>query len=287
MKQKSVKKILPAHQVNMDGNLLFEALPATGTEFIDPFLLIHHWNDELPGGYRQQEIGVGPHPHRGFSPVTLIYEGEIQHRDSFGNNCVVKKGGVQWMFAGRGITHSERPSKKMAEEGGKLEIIQLWVNAPASSKMDLAYYKAINAKEIPCYKGKHVKLDVICGKFQDLIGPAQHLSPIQLYTITIQKNSKFRIPSPSNHNTIIYLLDGKIKANDKIAIGRDMIWLNQNGDFIELEAIESTRFVYLEAEPLNEPVAKYGPFVMTNETEIMEAIRDAQMGKMGILIEEF
>ena len=126
--------VIKTRKVDMGGIILDQPLPYPGVEQIDPFLLIHHFEDYLPGDQDQKDLGVGPHPHRGFSPVTFIFEGEVHHRDSRGNEGIVSKGGTQWMDSGMGIVHSERPSQEMAERGGSYEIIQFWVNSPSSAK---------------------------------------------------------------------------------------------------------------------------------------------------------
>ena len=131
---KVIKGIYSADKVDMGGILLDQPLPNGRLDSVDPFLLIHHWSDQLPGGQKQKDLGVGPHPHRGFSPVTLIFQGSLRHRDSFGNDEIVEAPGAQWMHSGKGIVHSERPSESLAEGGGPFEIIQFWVNSPAESK---------------------------------------------------------------------------------------------------------------------------------------------------------
>ena len=136
---RSVKKIIAAQKVNMGGHILDQPLPVNGIDQIDPFLLIHHWKRNMKGGDSQKDVGVGPHPHRGFSPVTFVFEGAVEHRDSLGNRATVTKGGTQWMHAGKGITHSERPSKTIAEEGGLQEFIQFWVNTPAALERPIIF----------------------------------------------------------------------------------------------------------------------------------------------------
>ncbi len=287
MSFKTIKKIIPARKVNMGGHLLDQPLPSIEAEYIDPFLLIHHWKNIAPGGERQQEVGVGPHPHRGFSPVTFVYKGDIQHRDSLGNNAIVDDGGTQWMFAGKGITHSERPSKKLAEEGGELEFIQFWVNAPSENKMDAAFYKPISAAETPTIENNNYSIQVVCGEYEGVKGIVEYYSPLVLLRGDIKSSAELRINLDPAFNTIIYQLDGSLSVNGKDTEAKDMVWFNQDGAEIEMIAKEDTRFIVLAGEPINEPMRTYGPFVMNTQTEIMEAIKDSQIGKMGVLIEEF
>jgi redox-sensitive bicupin YhaK (pirin superfamily) len=177
---KSIKQIIRSEKVNMGGIILDQPLPNKFMDQIDPFLLIHHWDDELKGGQLQKEVGVGPHPHRGFSPVTLIFKGSVQHRDSRGNNSIVNEGGNQWMFSGRGITHSERPPKELAENGGELEFIQFWVNVPAKNKMEQPYYNAITSEETSVHMSddKKVEVAVVSGELNGVIGKVDTHTPI-------------------------------------------------------------------------------------------------------------
>jgi redox-sensitive bicupin YhaK (pirin superfamily) len=250
-------------------------------------LLIHHWKSELPGGQRPQDVGVGPHPHRGFSPVTFIYKGSIEHRDSLGNFAKVDAGGTQWMFAGRGITHSERFGKEMAEQGGELEFIQFWVNAPAKNKMDAPFYSPISKAETPMVESLGAKIWVVSGDYNGTKGAAPTNSPQLLLRGEIEKDAELEIPISSAFNTILYLLDGSLELSSSRVKAKDMVVFDNDGEGVTLKANENTRFIILSGVPLNEKVESYGPFVMNNQTEVMQAVRDAQMGKMGILIEEF
>ncbi len=287
MSLKTIKAIIPAQKVNMGGHLLDQPLPVQGLEMLDPFLLIHHWKDTLPGGQKQNEVGVGPHPHRGFSPVTFVFKGEVEHRDSLGNFAKVSDGGTQWMFAGRGITHSERFSKEMAANGGALEFIQFWVNAPASHKMDAPFYKPISLEETPSIAENGSTIWVVAGNYKEIKGAADTYTPQILLRGQIESEHETSIEIPAHYNTLIYLLDGALEINQQAVIAKDMIVLNNDGNQIAIKAAKDTRYIVLSGIPINEPVASYGPFVMNNETELMQALRDSQMGKMGILIEEF
>jgi redox-sensitive bicupin YhaK (pirin superfamily) len=287
MSLRSVKKIYPADKVNMGGYLLDQPLPNKEIQSLDPFLLIHHWHQILPGGQRPQEVGVGPHPHRGFSPVTFIFKGAVEHRDSLGKHATVSAGGTQWMFAGRGITHSERFPKELVEKGGELEFIQFWVNSPAVFKMGLPYYQPIQLEDTPLVEGDKSKLWVVSGIYKETKGAAPSNSPQLLLRGELQKDGVLEIPVNSTFNTLVYVLEGGLKSSEHTILTKDMAVYNNDGETIHLKATADTRFIVLAGEPLNEPLAQYGPFVMNSETELMEAIRDSQMGKMGVLIEEF
>lgn len=287
MSFRSIKKIYPADKVNMGGHLLDQPLPNNELKSLDPFLLIHHWHQILPGGQKPQEAGVGPHPHRGFSPVTFVFKGAIEHRDSLGEKATVQAGGTQWMFAGKGITHSERFPKELVEKGGELEFIQFWVNSPAAYKMAQPYYQPIQLGDTPLLEGDKSKLWIVSGKYKDTKGAAPANSPQLLLRGELQKYGELVIPITTTFNTLVYVLEGGLKSDNKTILTKDMAVYANDGESIHLRATSDTRFILLSGEPINEPVAQYGPFVMTNETQLMEAIRDSQIGKMGVLIEEF
>lgn len=287
MKARSIRRIIPSQKVNMGGHIIEQPLPNKYMEQLDPFLLVHHAEWELKGNQRQQEVGIGGHPHRGFSPVTFVFQGDVRHQDSFGNDMVVKAGGTQWMHAGKGITHSERPSKELAQKGGLQEIIQFWVNTPAKYKMEKPYYLPLSEKDSPSLEGDHYNIQIVAGTYKGLKGPAKTFSPMLLLRGEIEANGNVELEIPNHYNTLMYLLDGKLRVNDNNAHKKDLLWFNNDGETVVISATETTRFILLAGAPIGEEVTSYGPFVMNTQTEIMEALRDAQMGKMGVLIENF
>ncbi len=287
MKNRTIQQVIPAQRVNMGGHLLDQPLPNASMKHLDPFLLIHHWNHPIKGNYKQQEVGVGPHPHRGFSPVTFIFKGDIQHQDSLGNNIIVEEGGTQWMHAGKGITHSERPSQKLSEEGGEHEFIQFWVNTPAQYKMEIPYYLPLSDKQTPKVIQKGAEIGVVAGEFENIKGPAKTYSPQTLLRVNAEENGHISLSLPQHYNVLIYILSGKIQIGNRVAKSKDMVIFNHEEGSIEIDVLAETRLIVLSGEPIQEKITSYGPFVMNTQTEIMEALRDAQTGKMGVLIEEF
>jgi redox-sensitive bicupin YhaK (pirin superfamily) len=287
---RSIKGIFPAQQVDMDGVLLDQALPIFGIDQIDPFLLIHHWNKPLKGGQREQDVGVGPHPHRGFSPVTLILKGAVHHRDSRGNDSIVTAPGAQWMHSGMGIVHSERPPKQLAEAGGAFEIIQFWVNVPAEEKMTQPEYYPLGDADIP-----KITLDdgkttfrLLAGKYRDVTGPVAGKTELLIGVIEIRETGRLNLSIPKHFNAAMYQIDGKVLLNNNFTIGsKQLAWFKDNGDEVDLVCVESSRALLLAGAPIGEEVTSSGPFVMNTHTEILEAMRDYQMGKMGILVENF
>lgn len=286
---RTINQIVPAFKINMGGTILDQSLPFKGVDQIDPFLLIHHWSDTLKGGEHQSKVGVGPHPHRGFSPVTFIFKGGVHHRDSLGTSEVVEAGGTQWMNSGKGIVHSERPAKSLAENGGDFEIIQFWMNAPAKYKMDKASYQPVSLDDTPVIRSedKLCEIFVVAGELNGIKGPIKPNSDVQILRSNLKENGEFNISVPEHFNSLIYMLNGKIQIGENLVEGKNMIHFNNDGTSIAVKALSDTRLIILSGAPINEEISTYGPFVMNTEDEIRQAIIDYQSGKMGILTEEF
>ncbi len=273
----------------MGGLPVRQPFPTFKVQQVDPFLLLHHADVTVPVHTKPAHAGVGPHPHRGFSPVTFIFRGGVHHRDSRGNNSVVYAGGAQWMNAGMGVMHSERPPQDIHRQGGRQEIIQLWINTPARHKMDQPEYFPLQANELPRFVSddKLVTANVVAGELFGLKGPVPAKTAVNAATLELKKGGRVEIPIPFSHNTFIYLLDGKINiAGYGLTEGLNAVVFANDGEGITLEALDDTRILLVSGEPINEKVVSHGPFVMNTETEILEAMRDYQKGKMGILIED-
>ena len=288
MKSRTVSHLLYAQPFDMGGLPIRQPFPTQNVQQFDPFLLLHHADVKVPTHIEPDHAGVGPHPHRGFSPVTFIFKGGVHHRDSRGNDSVIYAGGAQWMNAGRGVIHSERPPKDIHDIGGRQEIIQLWINSPASRKMDQPAYFPAAAEDVPAkVLDGNIELRVFSGEMLGLKGVIPATSEVNAATISMQKDTRIEIPIPSAHNACIYLLDGKITIDGYgLAEGMHAVLFKTDGEGIAFHALEPTRILLMSGLPLNEEVVSHGPFVMTTQTEILEAMRDYQMGKMGVLIEE-
>lgn len=287
MSTRTIKKIVSAKKVNLGGLQVDQALPVRGIDHIDPFLLIHHASFHAPPNVNYKTAGVGPHPHRGFSPVTFIYKGSVHHRDSLGNSEVVNDGGTQWMHAGNGIVHSERPGKDFAKVGGDNEFVQFWVNSPAVNKKDQAYYKPISDENTPKIKSEKVEIAVVAGEYEKVKGPTSTFTPQTLLRVEAKQNASFELNIPIYYNCLFYLLDGELFIAGKKAKQRQLIWFENDADKIAVIANQNTRFVVLSGKPIEEPVASYGPFVMNTNREIKQAMFDYQAGVMGTLNEQF
>lgn len=287
IKFKTIKNIVESPLVNMGAIRLRQPLPNTGIEAVDPFLLLHHY-----GPYAISEFNnpfdLGPHPHRGFEPITLLFKGEQLHRDSLGNEMVVKAGGVQWTTAGRGIVHAEAPSKEFVKKGGDLEGIQLWLNLPASKKMIPAKYQHLEKEQIPkvLSKDKKIALNIIAGSLKNEEGLINTQTEVNVFTVNALQGGDMMVELPEDHNALIYLLDGKMAVEENTILekgGKQMVTFNLGGNAIKFKAIEDSNLLILSGKPINEKVTQYGPFVMNTQTEILEAMRDYQQGKMGYL----
>ncbi|WP_299012319.1 pirin family protein [uncultured Polaribacter sp.] len=286
-KLKSIQFKVASPFVNMGPIKLRQPLPTQGIENVDPFLLLHHY-----GPYAISEFNnpfdLGPHPHRGFEPITLLFKGEQLHRDSLGNEMVVKEGGVQWTTAGRGIIHAEAPTKEFVKKGGDLEGIQLWLNLPAKNKMMPPNYQHLEDEQIPKLFSDNQKfqLNIIAGQQQEIFGKIQTQTAVNVFTAKADENGEMEIEIPENHQSLVYLLEGEIEVNktDKLKKGKQqMLVFNQDGNTIHVKAIEKASILILSGAPINEKVTQYGPYVMNTQTEILEAMRDYQAGKMGYL----
>lgn len=273
----------------MGGIPIRQPLPTHHVEQVDPFLLLHHHYGIIEPNTNPKQVGVGPHPHRGFSPVTFIFKGDVHHRDSRGNDAIVQAGGVQWMNAGMGVIHSERPSDELAAKGGEQEIIQLWINTPGALKLQQPAYFSINNEDIPTIfsDDKKVSIKVVAGEWKDKRGFMGASSPLLILEVLMEQDGQYCFPVDETYNLMVYNMDARVFVDGfGIVDDKYLIWFQNNGSEVTIKAQGKTRLLILAGKPIDEPVTSYGPFVMNTQTEIMQAIRDYQMGKMGILIEE-
>ena len=285
MNYRSVSHILESNNIDMGSFQVKQPLPTQKVPQISPFLLLHHFGPiKVEPGY--DPIDLGPHPHRGFEPVTFLYQGGIRHKDSLENEGILEAGDIQWMTAGRGIIHSERASDFFMENGGTIEGIQLWVNLPAKDKMTQPKYQEIRKNDIPVITENKVTHRLVSGLWNGQKGIVNTFSPMIIIQTSILSGGKTQIPIPENFNACIYILSGEITLNDNFDYpAGKMIYFTNKGDGIGIEGLEDTEILVLCGEPIEEPLAQYGPFVMNSQTEIMEAMRDYQMGKMGFYID--
>ena len=252
---------------------------------ISPFLLLDYAGP-MPFSPTEHQRGVGEHPHRGFETVTLVYQGELAHKDSTGSGGVIGVGDVQWMTAAKGILHEEFHSHEFAQQGGTLEVVQLWVNLPKRDKMVTPRYQTITKEDIPqmtLADGQSV-LRVIAGEVEGLTGPAETHTPMLVMDGTLNAAAQVTLPVKEGWTAIVVLRKGKLRANGQtLSVGQTVIF-EQKGQDLDLHAIENgSEVLILAGEPIDEPIVGYGPFVMNSEAEIRQAIDDFQSGQFGRL----
>ncbi|MEQ9547667.1 MAG: pirin family protein [Marinobacter sp.] len=256
-----------------------------GANNISPFLLLDYAGPAQfqPGSHRR---GVGQHPHRGFETVTLVLQGELEHRDSTGSGGLIGEGDVQWMTAGAGIVHEEFHSGEFTERGGVLEMVQLWVNLPARSKDVPAAYQTLLNKDIPAVSlGDYVgSLRVIAGDYQGHTGPAKTHTPMNVWDLKLEPGADVVLTAPEGHTAIVVVLKGTVQSNgSEVLREAEVACFERQGQELQFESNNDARLLVLTGEPINEPVVGHGPFVMNSEAEIHQAIADFQNGKFGIL----
>jgi len=287
--KKSIEKITlrPARPGMVgDGFRVFNFIPGANISQrrISPFLLLD-FNAEFDFGPSEKIRGVDVHPHKGFETVTIAYKGSVEHYDSAGSRGVINPGDVQWMTAGAGILHKEFHEKEFSKKGGPFEMVQLWVNLPKKDKSTPAHYQAITASqmgkaELP---GNGGFVNVIAGAFNGVKGPADTYSPVNLFDIRLNQGGELTTTIPAEQNTSLLVINGSIEVNGKKAEEHNFVLFNNDGEEITIRATEKAVVLLLSGEPINEPIASYGPFVMNTQDEIYEAMKDFQAGKFGVL----
>jgi len=250
---------------------------------ISPFLLLDYAGPHAftPTTDRR---GVGQHPHRGFETVTIVYQGELEHRDSTGAGGFIGPGDVQWMTAANGIIHEEFHSPAFARSGGMLEMVQLWVNLPARDKRAAAGYQTLLATDIPevALDGDAGSLRVIAGSYQGHQGPARTFTPMDVWDMRLQAGSHVQLPVAAGRNAALVVLRGTLRVNAERDAGpASLVLLERTGENVLIEAREGASVLLLSGEPIDEPIVGYGPFVMNSQAEIAESFDDFHAGRFG------
>lgn len=255
---------------------------------LSPFLLLDYAGPkEFPPSPDGNPRGVDEHPHRGFETVTIVYQGELEHRDSGGHSGKIGPGDVQWMTAASGVVHEEKHSTAFTRRGGTLEMVQLWVNLPARAKMSQPRYQEITDKMIPVVDlpGGAGVVRVIAGQFLDgQRGSAKTVTPINVWDLRLRAGSDAWFEMPAGSNCLVFVLHGQVKvAASHMLNAHDCAVLSREGEMLQIQAIEDATILLLNGEPIDEPVVAHGPFVMNTAAEIQQAMRDYQSGRMGSL----
>ncbi|MBV7457478.1 pirin family protein [Acidovorax sp. sif1233] len=253
-------------------------------QHLSPFLLLDH-AAPTPFGPAVRPRGVGQHPHRGFETVTIVYQGELEHKDSTGAGGLIGPGDVQWMTAGGGILHEEFHSRAFTERGGTIEMVQLWVNLPAKDKMAAPGYQTLVDAQIPTVdlpEGAG-RVRVIAGEFDGHRGPARTFTAMNVWDIRIGQGSVGRFDAKDGHTLALVVLHGTVLVNGTIAREWQLVHLDRTGSGVEIEAHSDATVLWLSGEPIDEPVVGYGPFVMNSEAEIRQAMADFNSGRFGLM----
>lgn len=251
------------------------------TAAISPFLLFDYAGPHNFEPNSGPPRGVGQHPHRGFETVTIVYDGEVSHRDSAGGGGTIGTGDVQWMTAAGGIIHEEFHSAGYSRTGGPFRMVQLWVNLPAKDKMGPAKYQAITSTEIPVVQFPGGGARVIAGEFQGTKGPASTFTPVNLWDLRLDADAELTLDLPERHNAMIAVLSGHITIGDQGVGKAEIARFSVEGAGATVKADGQSMLLVLTGEPIREPVVGYGPFVMNSEGEIRKAITDFNSGRFG------
>jgi hypothetical protein len=250
---------------------------------MSPFLLLDYAG---PRDFSAAEKprGVGQHPHRGFETVTIVYQGEVEHRDSTGGGGKIGPGEVQWMTAGGGLLHEEFHSAEFTRDGGTFEVVQLWVNLPARDKMIQPGYQAITRNEIPIVElsADAGTLRVIAGEYDDHKGPARTFSPMHVWDVRLHEGKQITFDLPEGWTSAVVVLRGTVLVNDaEVVREAQLVTLDPAGTTASLEANNDATLLVLSGEPIDEPIVGYGPFVMNTPEQITQAIEDFNSGRFG------
>jgi redox-sensitive bicupin YhaK (pirin superfamily) len=269
-----------------DGFRVFNYFPGGGIsqQRISPFLMMD-FNAEYDFGASEHIRGVDVHPHKGFETVTIAYKGSVAHHDSTGNSGIISPGDVQWMTAGAGVLHKEYHEQEFSKRGGPFEMVQLWVNLPAKNKLTPASYQAITSAQmgkvtLPVNAGL---VNVIAGDFNGNKGPATTFTAVNMFDIKLNAGGELSTAIPTTHNTLILVVEGSVEVNDETAQLHDLVLFKNDGEDISIKATENSVLLLLSGEPINEPIAQYGPFVMNTNRELQEAFEEFNSGKFGTL----
>ncbi len=249
---------------------------------VSPFLLLDHAGPAMfPPGHERR--GVGPHPHRGFETVTIVYDGEVSHRDSTGAGGTIGPGEVQWMTAAGGLLHDEYHSEAFTRSGGRLEMVQLWVNLPARHKMDAPHYQALTRADMPelALPGQAGTLRVIAGDYAGQAGAARTYTPINLWDLRLRPAGQVTLKLPEGHTLMLLLRQGDVQVQGQPVQAGQLLQLSRSGTQLTLRAQAQAQLLLLGGEPIDEPIAGHGPFVMNTRAELIQASQDFMAGRFG------
>jgi redox-sensitive bicupin YhaK (pirin superfamily) len=287
-KKKTIEAIFappPSHMVG-DGFRVHNFFPNNRIDKkrMSPFFLLDY-NSKVEFAPTDTPRGVGVHPHRGFETVTIAYHGRVAHNDSAGNSGVIGEGDVQWMTAASGLLHKEYHEKEFSKKGGLFQMVQLWVNLPAKFKMTPPKYQEITHDMMGKYElsVKKGEIEIITGNYKGVKGPASTFTPMHVFNARLKKNADVELNFPSNFNTGILVIEGSAEINNENAQSDHFVLFRNDGELINIKSTEDAILLILSGEPIDEPIAQYGPFLMNTWKELEQAIEDVNAGKFGVL----
>ena len=288
MKTRSIESVIAPREPHFvgDGFRVHNFIPGALTmQRMSPFIMLDY-NSRFVFPPSEHPKGVGVHPHRGFETVTIAYKGKVAHGDSSGNKGVIGEGDVQWMTAASGILHKEYHEEEFSKKGGEFQMVQLWVNLPAKDKMSKPKYQEIandKISKVTLPQGAGI-IEVIAGEYGTTKGAASTFTPVHLFNAKLNKGAKTEFHFPQTYNTALLVVEGSVTVNGETSVAQDHLALLANdGERFVIEASENALVLILSGEPIHEPIATYGPFVMNTKAEIIQAVEDFNMGRFGYL----
>ena len=290
MSIKKIEVIVPPREPHFvgDGFRVHNFIPSAyrlDMQRMDPFIMLDY-NSRFYFPPSDKPKGVGVHPHRGFETVTIAYKGRVAHHDSAGGGGIIGEGDVQWMTAASGVLHKEYHEETFSKEGGEFQMVQLWVNLPAKYKMSNPKYQAIANREMGIVKLENNSglVEIISGEYQGIKGPANTFTPITMLNVKLNSQGEAEFNFPAHFNTALLVIDGEIQVNETAVVPADHFLLFENeGEQFTIKGLKDSTVLVLSGEPINEPIAAHGPFVMNTRQELVQAFQDFQNGKFGFL----
>jgi redox-sensitive bicupin YhaK (pirin superfamily) len=290
MSIKKIEVIVPPREPHFvgDGFRVHNFIPSAyrlDMQRMDPFIMLDY-NSRFYFPPSDKPLGVGVHPHRGFETVTIAYKGRVAHHDSAGGGGIIGEGDVQWMTAASGVLHKEYHEETFSKEGGEFQMVQLWVNLPAKDKMSRPKYQAISNQEMGIVELENNggSIEIIAGEYRNVKGPASTFTPISMLNAKLTEQGEAEFNFPANSNTALLVVEGEIEVNESATIPLDHFVLFENeGEQFTVKGLKKSTVLILSGQPINEPIAAHGPFVMNTRQELVEAFQDFQNGKFGYL----
>jgi redox-sensitive bicupin YhaK (pirin superfamily) len=281
--QKKIEHLLAGRpkQITEEEKVL-QPLPHKDFRFANPFIVLHHLGPDAiaPGG----KLRIHPHPHRGFAPITFQLQGEGYHMDNAGHENIIRSGDAQWMFAGKGILHSEGPSEQLLQNGGIQELIQIWVNVPKKYKWEEPFYQSATVEQQPgILQQEGVNLRLVSGEYEGVTGPLKSFTPVLSIIGTIEKGRRVQFSAQPGYWTLLYVIKGRTNVGQESIEAHNLIVFEKENDEVIVCAEEDAQVLFLSAEPIEEPVAAKDNFVMNTQEEISQAMTDYKDGVFGSL----